>query len=87
VTIQRGSFGPMWPVVQSMSVSLIDGTLVNRWPTAWVGTGAVGQSVARIGEGPRHGGGSALLGEIISFVGGVCVKAGGVFIPEIVYFG
>ena len=57
-----------------MSVSLIDGTLVNRWPTAWVGTGAVGQSVARIGEGPRHGGGSALLGEIISFVGGAASK-------------
>jgi hypothetical protein len=87
VTIQRGSFGPMWPVVQSMSVSLINGTLVNRWPTAWVGTGAVGQSVARIGEGPRRGEGLHCLGKQLVLRGGVCVKVGGVFIPEIVYFG
>jgi len=54
--------GTLWPVPQSMSVSWMGFTFGNEWPTARVGTGAVGLCVARIGEGLRNWGGSELLG-------------------------
>ncbi len=63
-----------------MTGSMIVGTFGNGWPTAWVGTGAVGLSVTHIREGLLRGGAQLVL------LGGVCVHACGAFIHEIIEF-